>query len=106
MSPKAMRIIGWILTALVGLFLIGPSGAGKFIEFEGKADLMGKLQIPLDLLPTLSVIEITVALLYLIPRTSFLGAILTPPTSAAPYEPTAESATYGFSQLSLASSCG
>lgn len=77
MSTKAKRITGWTLTALVGLFLIGASGVPKFLDFPGKADMMAKLQIPLNLLTTLGVIEVTVAVLYLIPRTAFLGALLT-----------------------------
>ena len=77
MPTKAQRITGWILTVLVGLFLIGVSGVPKFIDFPGKADMMAKLQIPLNLLTTLGVLEISVAALYLIPRTAFLGAILT-----------------------------
>lgn len=77
MSTKAQRIAGWILTGLVGLFLIGASGIPKFIDFPGKADMMAKLEVPTTLLPTLGVLEITVAVLFLIPRTAFLGAILT-----------------------------
>ena len=77
MPTKTYRIIGWTLTVLVGLFLIGASGVPKFFDFPGKADMMSKLQIPLDLLTTLGVIEVAVAVLYLIPRTAFLGAILT-----------------------------
>ena len=76
MSSKALNITGWILTALVGLFMIGASASGKFFEFPGKEEMMGKLRIPLTLLPTIGVLEIAVTLLYLIPRTSFLGAIL------------------------------
>ena len=76
MPTKAQRITGWMLTVLVGLFLIGASGVPKFVDFPGKADLMAKLQVPLNLLTTLGVIEVTVAVLYLIPRTAFLGAIL------------------------------
>src|SRR5262245_26222371 len=76
MPTKAQRIIGWTLTVLVGLFLIGASGVPKFFDFPGKADLMAKLQIPPNLLTTLGVIEVSVAVLYLIPRTAFLGAIL------------------------------
>src|SRR6202008_4408948 len=41
------------------------------------ADMLAKLQIPPGLLKTLGIIEISVAVLYLIPRTAFLGAILT-----------------------------
>ncbi len=77
MPTKTKRIIGWTLTVLVGLFLIGASGVPKFLDFPGKADMMTKLQIPLNLLTTLGVIEVSVAILYLIPRTAFLGAILT-----------------------------
>jgi hypothetical protein len=80
MPTKTQRIIGWILTVLVGLFLIGASGVPKFLDIsqiEGMADMMTKLQIPLDLLKVLGVIEVSVAVLYLIPRTAFLGAILT-----------------------------
>ena len=80
MPTKTQRIIGWILTVLVGLFLIGVSGIPKFLDISkipNMADMMAKLQIPLDLLKILGIIEISVAVLYLIPRTSFLGAILT-----------------------------
>ena len=77
MPTKAQRIAGWTLTVLVGLFLIGASGVPKFFDFPGKADMMTKLQIPMDLLTTLGVIEISVAVLYLFPPTAFLGAILT-----------------------------
>jgi hypothetical protein len=80
MPTKTQRIIGWILTVLVGLFLIGVSGIPKFLDISkipDMADMMAKLQIPLDLLKILGIIEISVAVLYLIPRTSFLGAILT-----------------------------
>lgn len=77
MPTKTKRIMGWTLTILVGLFLIGASGVPKFLDFPGKADMMTKLQIPLNLLTTLGVIEVSVAVLYLIPRTAFLGAVLT-----------------------------
>ncbi|TWU19932.1 DoxX family protein [Allorhodopirellula heiligendammensis] len=73
---RIKRIIGWGLTALVGLFMIGASGVPKFFEFPGKNEMMAQLELPLDLLPTIGVLEIAVTLIYLIPRTSFLGAIL------------------------------
>ena len=75
-ESKKARITGWVLTALVGLFMIGASGVPKFTDFPGKNEMMAKLGLPLDLLPTIGVLEITVTLIYLIPRTSFLGAIL------------------------------
>ena len=76
MSSKAQRIAGWILTGLVSLFMIGVSGVPKFFDFPGKNEMMDKMVIPLSLLPAIAVLEIAVTLIYLIPRTSFLGAIL------------------------------
>jgi hypothetical protein len=73
---KTRTIIGWVLSVLVGLFLIGASGVPKFFDFPGKEEMMAHLGLPLDLLPTIAVIEIAVAVLFLIPRTAFLGAIL------------------------------
>lgn len=76
MTAKTKRITGWVLTGLVGLFMIGASGVPKFFDFPGKDEMMAKLELPLDLLPAIGVLEIAVTLIYLIPRTSFLGAIL------------------------------
>ena len=76
MTTKTKRITGWTLTGLVGLFMIGGSGVPKFFDFPGKNEMMAKMGLPLELLPTIGVIEIAVTLIYLIPRTAFLGAIL------------------------------
>lgn len=73
---KVQHITGWVLTGLVGFFLIGASGIPKFLDWEGKTELMAKLGLPLSLLPAIGTVEILVTILYLIPRTSFLGAIL------------------------------
>lgn len=76
MSSNKSRIVGWILTGIVGMFMIGASGIPKFFDWPGKNEMMGNLGIPLTLLPTIGVIEIAVTVVYLIPRLSFLGAIL------------------------------
>lgn len=76
MPSKAQRVIGWVLTALIGLFLIGGSGIPKFLDWPGKKEMMAKMGIPLALLPQIGVLGIAVALIYLVPRTSFLGAVL------------------------------
>ena len=76
MSSNNSRIVGWILTGTVGMFMIGASGIPKFFDWPGKNEMMGNLGIPLTLLPTIGVIEIAVTVVYLIPRLSFLGAIL------------------------------
>lgn len=78
MQPSSTKkIIGWILSGLVGLFLLGVSGIPKFFDFPGKGEMLEHLGISLALLPTIAVVEIAVTVIYLIPRTAFLGAILT-----------------------------
>lgn len=76
MPAKTQRITGWVLTGLLGFFLIVASGIPKFIDFPGKEEMFDKLGITASLSPTLGVIEIAVAILFLIPRTSIVGAIL------------------------------
>ena len=76
MPPKTQCIIGWVLTGFLGVFLIGVSGIPKFIDFPGKQEMFDHLGITADLSPVLGIIEITVTLIFLIPRTCFLGAIL------------------------------
>lgn len=73
---KKKRIAGWVLTVLVALFMIFGSASGKFTEWEGKAEMFQKLGFTNDLMFKIGIVEVTVAILYLIPQTSFLGAIL------------------------------
>ncbi len=40
MPTKTQRIIGRVLTGLVGLFLIGASGVPKFIDFPDKEAML------------------------------------------------------------------
>lgn len=76
MTAKAQHITGWILTGLVSLFLIGASGVPKFLDWEGREAMLTHMGMSSSLMPTIGVIEIAVTLIYLIPRTAFLGAIL------------------------------
>lgn len=75
-TSKTKRLIGWILSGLIGLMLIGPSALGKFVEWEGKAQMLEHMGFTSELLMKIGVLEVILAALYLIPRTSFLGAIL------------------------------
>jgi hypothetical protein len=76
MSTKIRRNIGWGLSGLIGIFLIAASGIPKFMDWPGKKEMFDHLGITEDLSAVLGVIEISVAVLFLIPRTSFTGAIL------------------------------
>ena len=64
------------MTVLLEIMLIGLSGISKFMEFPGKNEMLDRMGISADLLSRIGVVEIAVAILFLIPRTSFIGAIL------------------------------
>jgi len=70
-SLWAGRIIsGWMVAFL--LF----DGAVKVMRVAGAVEATVRLGYPATLLPALGIAELTCAILYLIPRTSILGAIL------------------------------
>lgn len=69
------KIAGWILSVLLAAFL-GFSSTGKFMDWEGKEEMMAKMGWKMEVLPTIGIIEIVVTILFLIPRTAFIGAIL------------------------------
>ncbi len=73
---RGMKIAGWIVSVLVFLFLAVVSGSGKFIGFEGMDEMLAKMGLDRDLLFRIGILEVTLAVLYLIPRVAFLGAIL------------------------------
>ena len=75
-SAKTGRIIGWILSGLLAAVLVGPSAMGKLMEWEGKDAAFEKLGFTVEVMQKIGVLEIVLAVLFLIPRTSFVGAIL------------------------------
>lgn len=76
MGSRKQRIAGWILSGLLALFLIGPSAMGKFVEWEGKDKMLGDMGFSADLMMKIGVLEVTFAIIFLVPRSGFLGAIL------------------------------
>ena len=76
MQSATSNKIGWGLSILLSLFLIGPSAMGKFTEWEGKAEMFEKMGVTNELIMKIGVLEIVIAVLFIIPRTGFLGAIL------------------------------
>ena len=75
-SKSRMRIAGWILSGIVALFLIGPSAMGKFTEWEGKQKMFEHMGFTTDLMFKIGILEVALAILFLVPRTGFLAAIL------------------------------
>jgi hypothetical protein len=76
MASKKQRIAGWVISCLVAAMLIGPSAMRKFTEWEGKEAMFARMGFTTDLMFRIGIVEVVVAVLYLIPQTAFLGAIL------------------------------
>ncbi len=70
------RLTGWILSGLLSAFLILASASGKFMQWEGKAEMFAKLGWTEDVMFRVGIVEVAIAVLFLIPRTTFIGAIL------------------------------
>ncbi len=70
------KISGWALSGIVVLFLIGPSAMGKFAQWEGKSDMFANMGWTEDQMFYVGIVEIIISILFLIPRTSFVAAIL------------------------------
>jgi DoxX-like protein len=76
MKSSKKKIAGWALSGLIALFLIGASGVPKFMEWEGKEEMMGKLGWDTGLILKIGIIEVALAILILIPRVAFLATVL------------------------------
>jgi DoxX-like family len=71
-----MKLAGWIMTGLFVLFMLGASATPKFLRIEAALESMEVLGWSPDYLLLLGVLEVVLTILFVIPRTSFLGAIL------------------------------
>ena len=74
-SSKVMIWIGWLLSALPSLVLLF-SGSMKLVKPEAIVKGFEHLGYPEHLALTLGIVEIGCTLVYLMPRTAVLGAIL------------------------------
>ena len=64
------------MSVLISLFLIGASATGKFTQWEGKSEMFAKMGWTEDVMVKIGILEVAIAVLFLIPRTSFVAAIL------------------------------
>ena len=76
MSEKNQRLVGWILSGVLAVFLIGLSASGKFTEWEGKEKMFEHIGFKVETIKIIGVVEVLITVLFLIPRTGFIGAIL------------------------------
>ena len=74
-ASKGQKIAGWILSGLVAAFLLF-SASGKFMDWPGKEEMFKKMGYSIATMNGIGVVEVLCTVLYLIPQTSFLGAIL------------------------------
>jgi hypothetical protein len=76
MKASKVSIAGWTLSGLLATFLIVASASGKFTEWEGKAEMFAALGWTTDVMFKIGIVEVAIAILFLIPRTAFIGAVL------------------------------
>jgi hypothetical protein len=74
-SGTNLARIGWIVSAVIGLFLIADAGA-KLMRLPVVLEVTSGLGWPTNSVAPLGVILVVSTLLYLFPRTSLVGAIL------------------------------
>jgi hypothetical protein len=72
-----MKTAGWVLSGLIGLFLAGASAAPKLLGLAVAREPMEVVGWPAKYLVLIGLIELGCMVLFLIPRTALLGAVLT-----------------------------
>lgn len=75
MSDKRMTTAGYVLTALFALFMLGASITPKLLRMPVASETLIELGWP-DYTLMIGLFELAFVVLYLIPRTSILGAVL------------------------------
>ncbi|GHP16490.1 membrane protein [Rhodococcus sp. NKCM2511] len=73
-SRTAARV-GWVLTGLLALFLIFDI-VGKLLNVQQVKDATVELGLREEMTPVIGVVLLVCLVLYLVPRTAFLGAVL------------------------------
>lgn len=76
MKRSKAKIAGWILSVLVFAFLAILSAYGKFFDFPNKEEMFAKLGWSPSIMVYVGIVEVTIAVLFLVPRTAFIAAIL------------------------------
>jgi hypothetical protein len=77
MNERTMTITGWVLTGVYALFMLGASITPKLLAMPVAGETMTQLGWPDGYVLMIGLIELACVLLYLVPKTSVLGAVLT-----------------------------
>lgn len=75
MESKKHALTGKILTGLSVAFLLFDGGA-KIAKIKPVIDVCTELQIPVHLIPAIGIVLLVCTILYAVPATSLLGAVL------------------------------
>lgn len=70
-----MNKVGWVMTALFALFMLGGSAAPKLLGASVAQEPMAQIGWPTEPLLLIGLIELVGTLLFVLPRTGFLGAV-------------------------------
>jgi hypothetical protein len=76
MTQRNMSILGWVLSGLFGLFMLGASAYPKLSGMAVVQETMTALGWPDFPVLLVGLIELSCTLLYLLPATAVLGAVL------------------------------
>ncbi|WP_286719375.1 DoxX family protein [Devosia sp. 63-57] len=71
-----MKIAGWVLSGLIALFMLGASVTPKLLQMDVALEPLAVVGWPAKYLVLIGVIELVCVVLFLIPRTALLGAVL------------------------------
>lgn len=74
-SGKGARIAGWVLSGLGAAFM-AFSATGKFLQPPDMVPMIEKLGWKMPQMTAIGVLEVACVVLFLIPRTGVLGAVL------------------------------
>lgn len=77
MNPPAMFWTGLVMTGLFALFMAGASIAPKLLGMPVVDETLAQLGWPAGHGLAIGILELVLLVLYLVPRTSVLGAVLT-----------------------------
>ena len=73
---ETMIIAGWIMTALLALFMAGASVAPKLMGSTLASDPLTVVGWPVKYMMLIGLIELGCTVLFVIPKTALLGAVL------------------------------
>lgn len=76
MSERTLSRLGWALSGLFALFMLGASVAPKLLGMAVATDTMAALGWPDAPVLLIGVLELVCTLLFLFPPTGLLGAVL------------------------------